>query len=104
MLKICIAYSVLPVMHFVGGGIRGDFGIFAQMYEKMKRELNVFFLCTVCYYKNGNGTGSDLVLIVGVLLYAVFTDFFKTALFSGSIRNKIFFFSFFQSEPHSPSL
>lgn len=49
-----------------------EFGIFAQMYEKMKRE---HFLCTVCYYKNGNGTGSDLVLIVGVLSFAVFTGF-----------------------------
>lgn len=46
-------------------------GIFAQMYENMIQ----FFLCTVCYYKNGNETGSDLVLIVGVLSYPVFTDF-----------------------------
>lgn len=44
-----------------------ELGIFAQMYEKMIQEHNVF-LCTVCY-KNGNETGSDLVLIVGVLLY-----------------------------------
>lgn len=26
VLKICIAYGVLPVMHFVGGGIRGGIG------------------------------------------------------------------------------
>lgn len=67
MLKICIAYSVFPVMHFVGGGIRGTLGIFAQMYEKMIQEQNVSFLCTVCY-KNGNEYGSDLVSIVCVLL------------------------------------
>lgn len=30
-------------MHFVGGGIRGNLGIFAQMYEKMIQEHNVFF-------------------------------------------------------------
>lgn len=42
------------------------------MYEVMK---NDFFLCTVCYYKTGNRTGSDVVLIVGVLSYAVFPDF-----------------------------
>lgn len=38
----------------------------------------LFFLCTVCYKKekkNGNETGPVLVLIVGVLSYAVFTDF-----------------------------
>lgn len=29
-------------MHFVGGGIRGDSGIFAQMYEKMIQEHNIF--------------------------------------------------------------
>lgn len=27
-------------MHFVGGGIRGNWGIFAQMYEKMIQEHN----------------------------------------------------------------
>lgn len=56
-------------MHFVGGGVRGNFGIFAQMYEKMIQEPN--FLC----YKNGNETGSDLVLFVGVQSYAAFTGF-----------------------------
>lgn len=55
------------------------------MYEKIIQKHNVF-LCRVCY-KNGNESGSDLVLIVGVLSYAVFTDFFKMALFNGSARN-----------------
>lgn len=53
-------------------------GIFAQMYEKIIQEHNVFYVQYVI--KNGNETGSDLALIVGVLLYAIFTDF-KMALF-----------------------
>lgn len=66
----------------------GILGIFAQMYEKMIQEHN-FFLCTVCY-KNGNEIGSDLVLIVGVLSYGVFTDLF--------LKQWLFFLSFFLTE------
>lgn len=50
-----------------------EFGIFAQMYKKMIQEHNVFHVQSVI--KNGNQTGPGLVLIVGVLSYAVFTDF-----------------------------
>lgn len=42
------------------------------MYALRIQEHN--FICTVCYYKNGNENGSDLVLIVGVLSYAVFLN------------------------------
>ncbi len=93
-----IAYSVFPVMHFVGGGFLRELGIFAQMYAKMLQEHNVFYVQYVI--KNGNETGSDLVLIVGVLLYDVFTDF-KMALFlNGSARNKVVS----SQSHHSPSL
>lgn len=86
VLKICKAYSVLPVMHFVGGGIRGNWGSLHRCMRKWNRSIVFFFLCTVCY-KNGNETGSDLVLIVGGLLYL---QIFRTALFNGSTRRKIF--------------
>lgn len=46
---------------------------FAQLYKKMIQEQCFFLYCTVCY-KNGNQTG-PLVLVVGVLSYAIFTGF-----------------------------
>lgn len=50
------------------------------MYKKMIQEHNVVvFFYVQCVIKkkkkNGNETGPVLVLIVGVLSYAVFTDF-----------------------------
>lgn len=53
---------------------RGLFFFFAQLYKKMIQEQCFFLYCTVCY-KNGNQTGPDLVLVVGVLSYAIFTGF-----------------------------
>lgn len=66
---------------------RGGF-FFAQLYKKMIQEQCFFLYCTVCY-KNGNETGPDLVIIVDVLSYAIFTGF-QMALFNGSTTNKIF--------------
>lgn len=88
VLKICIAYSVLPVMHFVGGGFRGNLGCLHRCMRKWYRN-NFFLNVQYVIMKNGNETGSDFVLIVGVLSCCI-CRFKKIALFNGSTKNKIF--------------